>query len=120
MGFIIQRFLELLSRDYNIEFEYTANRYFYTICLKNVHPKLRKILLGLSFERVSGFRKNTTSRGEFIGYEPITERTACVVESSDENGNPCLLIVLNEDDYGQKICKIDYAIDHFIRNNRCI
>lgn len=117
MGFVIEKFLELLRRDYHIDFSYTTNNYSYTICLKNIDPKLRKILLSLTFDKFLGFKPTTTSRGEFIGYDATTEKACCVDESVDDNGNPCILISLDENDYGKKLIKIDVAIKTFIQNN---
>lgn len=117
MNFVIEKFLSILHRDYHIDFKHTNTRYTHTIFLYNLHPELERILMNLSFELINGVRPIKNSKGEFIKNDLITSEEMCVTSITDEDLGKCLLLVLNENDYGNKISKVDYAIKRFLESH---
>lgn len=115
MNFIITRFLRMIDRDYG--FYYTLNRNqdgTYTCCITGIPVDLKNILIRLKYSFVTSVREIKDSKGNLIRTEDVmAHNSVCDGICNPMTGIHGIRVVFGENDYGNKVNKLDYELRRY-------
>lgn len=115
MNFIITKFLRMIGRDYALDYTNNLNSNgTYTCCITGIPADLKNILVELKYSFVISIREIKDSKGNLIRTEDVmSHNPVCEGIYNPITGIHGIRIVFGENDYANKVNKLDYELRRY-------